>query len=493
MCEARLPEGSLYKLLAREGGRLFGDEMFADLYGRRGRPSIPPRIVATVMVLQRLEGLSDREAVERFEYDVRWKYAAGDLDVNFPGFTHPVLVEMRARLRASARPDRIFEATVEMAKERGLVGKKRVLDSTALYDAVATQDTVTLVRSAIRALLRVASAENAAQIRASLRRDDAYDAAGKPACEWDDRDAREALVDALAKDAYAALEALRERALSEEEKSAGALVATVVGQDIEATAKGFRIVDGVAPDRVISIVDPEARHGHKTEARGFDGYKGHVAVDPDSEIITATAVTPGNVGDGSVGEALLTQELSAEGAVEEVYGDASYGTAELVEKLEGANVEANVKVQAPPARAGMYSQDAFGLDTQARTATCPAGRLVPLRLQKSGAMRATFGVACNACSQRDHCTESKAGRVLFVHPKHEVLARSRARQKSDEWRERYRSTRPKVERKIAHLVRRKHGGRRARVRGALRVGHDFAVLAGAVNLLRLARLASSGA
>ena len=491
MCEARLPAGSLFRLLATEGGKIFSDEFFADLYGRRGRPSIPPRIVATVMVLQRLEGLSDREAVERFEFDVRWKYAAGDLDVNFPGFTHPVLVEMRARLRASKRPDRIFEATVEMARERGLVGKKRVLDSTALYDAVATQDTVTLVRSAIRALLRAASPPNAARIRNVLRRDDTYETAGKPACEWDDREAREALVDALAKDAHAALESLREVLLSEEEKRAVALVATVVGQDIEETEQGFRILKGVAPDRVISTVDPEARHGHKTEARGFDGYKGHVAVDPDSEIITATVVTAGNVGDGSVAEDLLHEDLSTEGRIDEVYGDASYGTADLVEKLENAGIEANVKVQAPSAREGMYSQDAFKIDTSARTATCPAGKLVQLRLQKSGSLRGSFGVACNSCPLRPQCTESisTTGRVLFLHPKHDVLARSRARQKTEKWKRGYRATRPKIERKIAHLMRRKHGGRRARVRGRERVGQDFALLSGAVNLARMARMA----
>jgi hypothetical protein len=488
-CEARLPESSLYKLLAREGGRLFREEEFADLYGRRGRPSIPARIVATVMVLQRFEGLSDREAVERFEFDLRWKYAAGDLDTNYPGFTHPVLVEMRARLRNSKRPNRIFEATLGMARDKGLIGKKRVLDSTALYDAVATQDTVTLVRSSIRALLRIASSEHANILRQVLKRDDTYEGPGKPPCDWDDAKAREALVGELAKDAYAALQGLKECTLSAEEKQAVELVATVVGQDIEATEQGgYRILKGVAEDRVISTVDPEARHGHKTAARGFDGYKGHIAIDPESEIITATEVTPGNAADGSVAEKLLASELSMEGSITEVYGDASYGTADVVEQLEGANIEANVKVQSATSLQGLYSQEAFVIDMRARTVTCPAGVLITLRTKKDGDLYARFYKACNGCSQRDACTKSKEGRYIHVHPKHDTLVRARARQRRPGWRDRYRATRPKIERKLAHLMRRKHGGRRARVRGCLRIAHDFMLLASAANLARIARL-----
>jgi hypothetical protein len=185
-CGPRLSESSIYSLLHRESHRLFPDELFADLFQDVGRGSIPPRIVAVVMALQRAEGLSDREAVDRFSFDLRWKFAAGGLDYDYPGFVHTVLVDMRARLRVSDRPDRIFELILEVCRAAGLVGRKRVLDSTALYDAVATQDTTTLIRSAIRGLLRVADAELAAALRAVLERDDDYVAPGKPVCDWDD-------------------------------------------------------------------------------------------------------------------------------------------------------------------------------------------------------------------------------------------------------------------------------------------------------------------
>src|SRR6185436_16997074 len=155
-CEQQLSPTSIYRLLHQQCHRLFPDDAFADLFQDIGRRSVPPRIVAVVMVLQRLEGLSDREAVDRFTFDLRWKYAAGGLDLDYPGFVHTVLVDMRARLRASQDPNRIFTTVLDVARSAGLVGRRRVLDSTPLYDAVATQDTVPMVRSAIRGLLGVA-------------------------------------------------------------------------------------------------------------------------------------------------------------------------------------------------------------------------------------------------------------------------------------------------------------------------------------------------
>ncbi|WP_300593609.1 transposase [Microbacterium sp.] len=271
-CEGRVAPDSIYAVLHRECFSLFPDEMFADLFTDVGRRSVPPMIVAVVMVLQRIEGCSDREAVDRFAFDARWKYAAGGLDFDYPGFVHTVLVDMRARLARSARPNRIFQVTLEAARKAGLVGRRRVLDSTPLYDAVATMDTVTLVRSAIRGLLKVAEADLQAELRAVLARADEYADAGKPVCDWEDPAAREALVDTLAKDARAALAVLDGRQLDPAVTQAGQLLATVVGQDLDEHADGvFRIARRVAPDRVISTVDPEARHGHKTSARGFDG------------------------------------------------------------------------------------------------------------------------------------------------------------------------------------------------------------------------------
>jgi len=523
-CEGKLSPTSIFSLLHRECHRLFPDDAFADLFQDIGRRSVPPRIVAVVMVLQRLEGMSDREAVDRFTFDMRWKYAAGGLDLEYPSFVHTVLVDMRARLRNSKDPDRIFHAVLAVAKEAGMVGRRRVLDSTPLYDAVATQDTVTMIRSAIRGLLRVADDKLAAALRGVLRREDDYASAGKPACDWEDKAAREALVDALARDAHAVLTILHDRELDAPVKEAADLLATVVGQDLEQTEGGlFRIAHRVAPDRVISTVDPEARHGHKTEARGYDGYKGHIAIDPDSEIITAAEVTAANVSDGSVAKELLedviapsaspecktapapvestpaaapepqvsaavqAEPVAAKPAPVEVYGDASYGTAEVLAHLEKAGAVVAVKVQAPNAPGGRFTKDEFEIDLKKDTVTCPAGRLVQIRRREDGSGAAMFGIACRSCPMASSCTDAKDGRRVHVHVHERLLLEARMRQRSSEWRANYKATRPKVERKLAHLMRRRHGGRRSRMRGTTRIGQDFMMLCAAANLNRLAQ------
>jgi len=506
-CDGKLSPTSIYRYLHGNCHRLFPDESFADLFKDIGRRSVPPRIVAVVMTLQKLEGLSDREAVDRISFDLRWKYAAGGLDVDYPGFVHTVLVDMRARLRESARPDRVFEVVLEVARAAGLVGRKRVLDSTPLYDAVATQDTVTMIRSAIRGLLREAPDALEAQLRSLLKRDDDYSTAGKPSCDWDDAKAREALIDALTRDAKALLAGADGQALFEDVSKAATLLATVVGQDIEeADNATFRIARRVANDRVISTVDPEARHGHKSSARRFDGYKGHISIDPDSEIITTTKVTPGNVGDGAVAQALLGECLSEDDETEatpdpeasseadtkksvEAYGDAAYGTADNLKALKTAAVVSHFKVQGPARRKGKFSKDDFAIDLDKRTVTCPNGECVEVRPAQDGGGRAKFALTCGTCPLRSQCTDAKAGRTIEIHPDERILSQERERQKDPRWIEDYRATRPKVERKLGHLMSRRHGGRRARVRGVQRVGHDFSLLAAVANLKRLALLA----
>ena len=508
-CEPRVGTDSIYAVLNRECFGLFPDEMFADLFTDVGRRSVPPMIVAVVMVLQRIEGCSDREAVDRFTFDARWKYAAGGLAFDYPGFVHTVLVDMRARLAASDRPDRIFEATLEAAKAAGLVGRKRVLDSTPLYDAVATMDTVTLIRSGIRGVLKAAGADLGAQLRAVIVRDDDYAVAGKPVCDYDDAAARKVLVDALAKDGTAVLGVLDGRELGPVLGQAGALLATVLGQDLEIGVDGvFAIARRVAPDRVISTVDPQARHGHKTSAHRFDGYKGHIAIDPDAEVITATAVTAGNTGDAACAVGLLAADIPDQGSTDDpsntdpgddaeqgdnsqdpeaplaVYGDAAYGAGSLLADLEAAGVRIMTKVQPPVAPAGRFAKDRFVVDTEAGTVTCPAGVVAAIGAIKGGGQIAAFGTACAGCPLASACTNAKDGRRIRIGIYEAELVRARAAQADPAWRAEYRATRPKVERKIGHLMRRRHGGRRARVRGQAKVAADFSLLAAAVNLAR---------
>jgi hypothetical protein len=500
LCDEVLPVTSIYAFLHGQREVLFPDGLFADLFAADGRRSVPPSVVATVMVLQRLDGLSDREAVERFTFDVRWRYAAGvggwDSAAHRVGFAHTVLVDMRERLRRSDRPDRVFAVALAAARQAGLLGRRRVLDSTPLYDAVATMDTVTLIRSAIRGLLRVADPQLAARLRALLSSGDDYAGTGKPVIDWDDKTAREALVDSRARDGYALLAALDGQQVPDVVGQAVRLLATVLGQDLETGPDGvLRIARKVAPDRVISTVDPQARHGHKTNHRGFDGYKGHLAIDPDSEVITATGVTPGNTGDAEAAPGLIADlvedddQARADDAA--VYGDCAYGTGQMLDQLYQAGIDAKTKVQAPNAPAGKYTKDQFDIDLGAQQVTCPNGVTAPIRTIRGNARlagKADFGNACAACPLRAGCTDAKTGRSITISHWEVHLTAARSRQTDPAWRADYRATRPKVERKIAHLMRRRHGGRRARMRGQLRIAADFNLLAAAVNLARLATL-----
>ena len=570
-CDEMLAESSIYALLHRERDRLFPDEMFADLFSVKGRRSVPPSVVATVMVLQRLEGLSDREATERYSFDTRWRYAAGVGSYDCGGwasFAHTVLVDFRARLAASADPKRIFNVTVQAAGSVGLVGAKRVLDSTPLYDAVATMDTITLIRSAIRALLKVAEPVLEAQLRGLIKSGDDYASSAKPQIDWDDQAAREELIDSRARDGYAMLAHLDGQTSEGSLADAVKLLATVVGQDLEETDDGvFRIARRVATDRVISVVDPDARHGHKTSARGFDGYKGSIAVDPDSEIITDTEVSAANAGDASVAADLIDDLTGAddtdsgddgslrsrdvaEGGGEpaaqakqtgggtrrragkakgrrtgkaaaqvaragraaarrangvarrqrrragqarpRVYGDAAYGSGEFLSRLARAGIDSCCKTQPPVAVGGRYSKAHFYIDLHADTVTCPAGDEVTIRRDHTGDGIAYFESACAGCPLRPDCTTAASGRTIRVGRHEDLLAEARAQSQDPQWRDDYRATRPKVERKLAHLMRRRHGGRRARVRGRKKVSADFSLLAAAHNLARLATLGLRG-
>jgi len=489
----RLREGSLYRLLADHGQVVFPNDYFADLYTEsvKGRPTVAARVVATVMLLQAFEGLSDREACDRLEVDLRWQAAAG-VDAGHRAFHPTVLVGMRNKLRGSDRPRRLFEDTKVVAKATGAMkGRARVLDSTAVFDAVATQDTVTQLRAAIRKVLAAldkAGSPLAAQVRGVLCRDDSYATPGKPPCDWDDPAAREALVDELVHDALAALGALDGQLLPMPAIEAADLLALVAGQDVEQGGDGvFRIARKTARDRVISTADTAARHGHKSRHRHFDGYKAHLSVDPDSELIDEVAATPANAPDRQAAGELLEDHAGEQGKPE-VVGDSAYGDAATRADLEAQGF--TVTAKCPPARnsGGRFPKDRFAVDLGLGTVTCPAGQTAVIVPASRGGGKASFRPWCPTCPLRAACTVSRRGRTITIHPLEAVLQRARHQQRGQDWQDRYRTSRPTVERKISHFTRRAWGGRKARTRGLARISTDLDTRAGAINWARLAAL-----
>jgi hypothetical protein len=350
---------------------------------------------------------------------------------------------------------------------------------------------VTQLRAAIRKLLAAldqAFSPLAAAVRAVLVRDDEYASVGKPPCDWDDKAAREALVDALVRDAFAALSVIDGQTLPAGALGAAELLALVAGQDTQEGDDGvFRIVKGVAKDRVISTVDPEARHGHKSRNRRFDGFKTHLSIDPDSELIDEVAVTAANVPDRDAVDDLL-EGLADEEDKPEVFGDSAYADGPTRQALGDAGFEVVAKV--PPVRnaTGLFTKDRFGVDLATQSVTCPAGQRVAINPTRDGGGRASFKIFCKDCPMRRACTKSRAGRTITIGVHEDLLQVARAQQATPEWQARYRADRPKVERKISHFARRPFGGRNARVRGRRRISTDVDTRAGALNLARLAVL-----
>jgi IS5 family transposase len=489
----RLKLGTIYRLLADNGHEMFPDDYFADLYSEstKGRPTIPARVMATVMLLQAFEGLSDREACDRLAFDLRWQAAAG-VDTGAEAFHPTALVGQRNRLRASVRPRRLFEDTKVVATSTGAMkGRARVLDSTPIHDAVATEDTVTQLRASIRKLLRCldqAASPLAAEVRAALRRDDDYASSGKPPCDWDDPLSRESLVDDLVRDCLSALEVLEDNELPESCVESVELVALVSGQDVEQGEDGvFRIAKGVARDRMISTVDPEARHGHKSRNRRFDGYKAHLSIDPDSELIDEVVATPANAPDRDAVPRLLGEHEN-EKDKPVVLGDSAYADGATRNELESAGFELLAK--SPPVRnsTGLFTKERFLVDLEHRTVTCPADNVVAIIAVPGGAGRASFKSFCARCPLKASCTTSPSGRTISIHRFEAILQKARNEQADPAWKAAYRADRPTVERKIAHLTRRPWGGRKARTRGLARVTTDLDSRAGAVNWARLAIL-----
>jgi hypothetical protein len=498
-----VPAGSVFAFLAEHRREVFPDEMFADLFGSgTGRPSLPGDVAASVLVLQALFDTSDRETAEAVRCDIRWKVACG-LAVDDAGFHPTVLTYWRRRLAASQRPDRIFEAVRAVVAETGvLVGKtRRALDSAVLDDAVATQDTVTQLIAAIRRVRR--QVPGAAEVIAAECSAHDYDDPGKPDIAWDDQAAKDALVSALVGDATMIIAAFADveadGVFDVQGAEALALLALVAGQDVE-PAEGSDGTDGrwkiarkVAEDRVISVVDPEARHVHKTVHHRQDGYKAHIAIEPDTGLFTAGRLTKAT-GAGNH-EAVVGMDLLAEDAEDtgdggdgglEVLGDSAYGTGDARAAIADAGHSAVIKPgPLRPAVKGGFTIDDFTIDEDAGTATCPNG--ITRRITASRYV--TFGVACRTCPLAQRCTTSKQGRTLRLHPQDAILRQARRDWADDpHLREVYRQHRPMVERSIAWLIGPKGRCRQLRYRGVMAGDRWLHTRMAALNLRRMINL-----
>ena len=457
-----VPAGSMFAFLAAHRAEVFPDADYADLFAPPGvgRPSLPATQMAAVLALQALCDYSDRETAEAVRFDVRWKVAIG-ASVDDAGFDPSSLVYWRNRIARSTRPHRVNDAVRRIVEATGVLAgrRRRAVDSTILADAVATQDTVTQLVSAIRRVARLVPGA-AGQIAAVCTGHD-YSRPGKPTIDWDDPAAKDALVSALVNDANALVAALEGAAVEEEAAAALALLALVAGQDVE-PAEGsdgrdgrWRIARKVAEDRVVSTVDPDARHTRKSPEARRDGYRAHVAADPQTGIITDEKLTKAagqKNSDPAVAAEFLAHETAGHdggGGRLAWYGDSAYGTGDLRDAVEKAGHRAVIKPKpVQPAIPGGFTLDDFTVNDD-QTLTCPAGHTRPMTAHRN----VIFGALCRDCPLRAACTTSKTGRTLQVHEHDALLRAARAAwAASSGLPEDYMTHRPNVERAIAQVA-----------------------------------------
>ena len=509
--------GSMFAFLAEHRGQLFPDEMFADLFpSGQGAQSIPASVMASVMTLQTLHDCSDRETAEAVRCDLRWKVACG-LALDDAGFHPSTLVYWRRRLARSDRPHRINDAVKAVITQTGMLrGRRyRAIDSTILADAVATQDTITQLIAAVRRVARTVPGAGELVGRVCTGHD--YTTAGKPRIDWDDPQAKDDLVSALVNDALAVVDALATQQITAETCDAVGLLALLAGQDVE-PAEGSDGTDGrwtiahrVAEDRVISTVDPQARHTRKSPEARRDGYRAHLVAEPGTGLITdeeLTQATGADNSDAAIGETFVANDIQANPAtdaestdaestdgeadqpapagptptaeptgapplqeqtvddqalaepVRSWFADSAYGTGDLRAAIGAAGHRAVIKPKPlQVAVPGGFTVDDFLVDEPAGTVTCPNQLVRPI----SPGRVATFGVACRSCPLAQRCTTSKSGRKIVLHERDaELRAARRAWADDPDLRTEYAQHRPNVERTVAHVATR--GGRRLKLR-----------------------------
>ena len=504
--------GSFYGLLASLRRQLFRDEEFGELYCTdNGRESVPPSLLATALLLQTYDRVSDAEAKQRADFDIRWKVALG-IEVDDRPFAKSTLQLFRARLILHEKAREVFERSLRFARETGYLKGRRMkvaLDTTYILGRGAVKDTYNLLADGIVKLMRGLCELEGRDLEqwAAAKGYQRYVAAsvkGEACIDWDDGTARAALLGEIVADGYRLLELSRRAQEPLDEDSperqriaeASQLLGLLLVQDVELTEEGVCLKEGVSRDRMVSVHDPEMRHGHKSSSKRFEGHKASVAVDTDSQVITDVDVLPGNAYD-SVG-ALEMVERTEEGTgseVEETMGDVAYGDGGTRQSFADAGRTLIAKVpQRPDSR--RFPKEDFEIDLESGTCTCPAGHTtrkvyrMGTRTDRTGRthqLRAFWfeAAVCGACPLREQCvgSEKGSGRTVRLHPQEAMLKQARTLQRSAGYAE-YRQRRVVVEHRLARLVQ--LGVRQARYFGRTKTLFQLLMAAAVANLTLVA-------
>ena len=478
-------KGSFYERLADHGHEIIADDDFSHLYSARmGRPSIPPSVMIRAMLCATHDRTSDAETSRRTRVDADWKAAMG-VDDDFEGIGATTFSLMRARMTAADADNMLLQATLAKAVEAGIFkgSLTAIIDSSPVLGAGAVADTYTLLRDALRRVVRAGGQRLSAGLHERAERF----CGAKPDIDWHDPEVRKAHLGELvgvARQVVAEVDALgRDDPMA----APAGLLAQIVEQDTVVGDDGHvEIRQGVAPDRVVSVSDPEMRHGRKSARRRFDGHKMDVITDEDSELILGVDVRAGNAGDGEGAAPLLGQVQHVDGVhVDTLLGDMAYsdGDTRVAVEQHGATLVAKVP---PLHNSGRFTRDTFYIDVD--EVTCPAGEVTKdLRVGKDHKGRQAFVFVfsddqCAHCPLRSQCTSSKGGRTIRIGAHHDRIEAARAAQDQPDVKALLRK-RAKVERKIDHLQ--DLGMRKARYRGRRQTRLQALLAATVANFKRL--------
>ena len=505
---------TFYGLLASQRGQLFRDSDFAEFYCvDNGRDSVPPSLLATALLLQTHDKVSDAEAKARADFDIRWKVALG-IEIEDRPFAKSTLQVFRAQLILHDRVRAVFESSLRLARESGYLkkrgrGMRVALDTTNILGRGAVRDTCNLLADGIVKLLRALAAVERSNVKgwAKAQGYERYlgsSIKGESAIDWSDKGARAGLLATIVADADRLLELSRQAQEALPEGSperqgivaAAELLGQLLLQDVERTGEGIGLRDGVSKDRMVSVHDPEMRHGHKSSSRRFDGHKGAIVVDTDTQLITAVEVLPGNAPDNLGALELVERSEGNTGVpVEEALGDAAYGDGDTRQAFADAGRTLIARVPGRPNRKH-FPKDDFRIDLRQGSCTCPAGQ-VTRKLLPAGKRTGSTGrthrlqafqfdaTVCGACSLRPQCVagSSGKGRTVQLHPQEALLQQARALQQSEAFAE-YRKRRVVVEHRLARLVQ--LGIRQARYFGRVKTKFQLYLAATVANLTLVA-------
>jgi IS5 family transposase len=503
-------EQSFYGFLARHGRELFRDEDFAALYCLdNGRTSVPPSRLCLALLLQTHDRVSDEEAKARADFDLRWKVALG-IGIDTRPFAKSTLQLFRAQLVIHEEAQMIFRRSLEYAKGRGYLRGRRMraaVDSSHIFGRGAVEDTYNLIAEGIRVLSRALAKAQGQRweewlVGHALARYGEASVKGAAEVNWEEGASREAFLTGLIEDGEQVLAITREVRAGLEAKSeadrqvaeGAGLLTTLLWQDVEPTERGYRIKQGTAKDRIPSGHDPEQRHGHKSHGKTFTGHKAAVAVEVESQLITAVEVVAGNASDGESAAPLVEGSEANTGlAVEQVIGDTAYGSMEVREAL------GEREVMAPTVKAGTHlgiSKADFVIEVEHGLVRCPLGhetrtwRWVWVRpgagQEKVRTKRFVFAKeTCRACPRSGECVRGKRrpGRQITLHPQEAKLQAARAFEETAYFAEQYRQ-RVVVEHRIARLMQ--LGMRQARYVGRAKTRLQLLLAATVANLTLLA-------